>query len=289
MKVFISWSGAESRQIAEALRDWLPAIFESVEPYMSARDNEAGVRWGTVISDNLEETDFGILCLTPENLQAPWILFEAGALSKAVQVARVVPLLHRLTPASVTSPLSQFHMKQLDEAGIRDVVSLINSALPTTRSESALTLAFQGLWPSLRDRLAQVQVSEDSHTPYRSDRELIEEILSTVRNTYQSLPIPAGTAVEAARRLARSHRLATLREMSEVSSYELNGDLLTVETETEEDGFSFMEKASGADRTLADELHREQLTVTVWVKPANGSRNRLGVFLVGPRRESVPE
>ncbi len=81
MKVFISWSGDESRQIAEALRDWLATLSESVEPYMSARDNEAGVRWNSVISGELERSDFGILCVTPTNLQAPWLLFEAGALS----------------------------------------------------------------------------------------------------------------------------------------------------------------------------------------------------------------
>lgn len=81
--VFISWSGERSRWVADALRDWLPAVLQSVKPWMSA-DIKKGTRGQTTISDKLDKVKVGIVCLTPENLQEPWILFEAGALSKAV-------------------------------------------------------------------------------------------------------------------------------------------------------------------------------------------------------------
>jgi hypothetical protein len=49
------------------------------QTYMSDRDNEAGILWGENLSSELEASNFGIVCLTPNNLQAPWIPVEAGA------------------------------------------------------------------------------------------------------------------------------------------------------------------------------------------------------------------
>jgi hypothetical protein len=53
------------------------------------------------------ETQFGVICLTRDNLHEPWVLFEAGALSKT-RGARVWTLLLDLAPADVEPPLSQF-------------------------------------------------------------------------------------------------------------------------------------------------------------------------------------
>ncbi|MGR7023058.1 toll/interleukin-1 receptor domain-containing protein [Geodermatophilus sp. URMC 62] len=200
MKVFISWSGAESRQIAEAIHEWLPAMFETVQPYMSARDNEAGVRWANVVSGHLNDSDFGILCLTPENLQAPWLLFEAGALSKAVDVGRVVPLLHRLGPSDVTTPLTQFQMKDLSEEGIRDLVWAINSVLTFPRSELALTRAFRNMWPDLKEQVGAIKRDSTKSTPHRSDRELLEEVLGIIR------AIEAPTKTSRGRGLTADHQ-----------------------------------------------------------------------------------
>jgi hypothetical protein len=93
MKVFISWSGPRSRHVARALHDWLPDIVQYVEPWMSHEDIQAGARWSPEINDQLSQTKFGIICLTPENQHKPWLAFEAGALAKTVDDAYVVPYL----------------------------------------------------------------------------------------------------------------------------------------------------------------------------------------------------
>src|SRR4051794_8953617 len=95
-KVFISWSGAYSRAIAAAVRDWIPLLFDTVTPFMSDHDIAAGERGLTVIETELEGTQFGIIVVTEENQHAPWLNFEAGALSKIItqdRKQRVAPLL----------------------------------------------------------------------------------------------------------------------------------------------------------------------------------------------------
>ena len=82
MKVFISWSGNISLKVALIFRDWLPSVIQSIEPYVSSEDIDKGARWSTDIAKELENSTFGILCVTKENLEAPWLSFEAGALSK---------------------------------------------------------------------------------------------------------------------------------------------------------------------------------------------------------------
>jgi len=72
MKVFISWSGALSRKLAEALRNWLPAVLQSVEPYFTPDDIEKGARWEAEIAGELEASEVGVFCLTRESLSSLW-------------------------------------------------------------------------------------------------------------------------------------------------------------------------------------------------------------------------
>lgn len=92
MKVFLSWSGEKSRDVAFALRDWLPSVINIVDPFVSARDIDAGSRWQGEIAEQLGATNFGVVCVTKANQLSPWLNFEAGALAKTVESSRVIPL-----------------------------------------------------------------------------------------------------------------------------------------------------------------------------------------------------
>src|SRR4051794_9109874 len=107
MKVLLSWSGEPSRSVAAALRQWLPDVVQSVRPWMSEADIEAGARWGERIQRELNETRFGILCVTPQSMQAPWLLFEAGALAKTIQDTYVCPYLIGVEVSELQGPLTQ--------------------------------------------------------------------------------------------------------------------------------------------------------------------------------------
>ena len=94
MKVFIGWGGDRSKAAAIALRNWLPRVLQDVKPWMSEIDIGAGARWGPEVDRELSDTKFGILCVTADNAETPWLLFEAGAVAKTVdKQTRVVPYL----------------------------------------------------------------------------------------------------------------------------------------------------------------------------------------------------
>ena len=85
MKVFIHWSGERSKQLGEAIREWLPNVLQFVKPYFSPADIDKGARWANEISKELEQSKIGIIAMTDENRTNPWIMFETGAISKVVE------------------------------------------------------------------------------------------------------------------------------------------------------------------------------------------------------------
>src|SRR5947207_6227946 len=128
MKVFLSWSGESSRRLANVLYGWLPRIFPDVEPWESSTDILAGERWLTALGKQLEQSAFGIVCVTRESLKAPWLHFEAGALARSLTEARVVPLLLGVDHSDLLSgPLAQFQSHRADADGMRAILRSTNS------------------------------------------------------------------------------------------------------------------------------------------------------------------
>ncbi|MFY9557438.1 MAG: TIR domain-containing protein [Blastocatellia bacterium] len=156
MKAFLSWSGDSSKKVALVLRDWLKLVFPEVALWMSDLDIQAGQRWGDQLDRQLEATDFGILCLVRSNLRAPWLLFEAGALSKSVDSSRVVPYCVGLRPEDVQGPLSRFQSVSADETGTRKLVESINALLENKRSERDLGRIYEKWWPDLQTDLESI-------------------------------------------------------------------------------------------------------------------------------------
>jgi hypothetical protein len=79
MKIFISWSGVRSHQVATFLQGMLRQIFEGIEFYLSS-DMERGVRWSDDIFTAMAQCNIGVVVFTPENKFESWVMFEAGSL-----------------------------------------------------------------------------------------------------------------------------------------------------------------------------------------------------------------
>ena len=182
MKVFISWSGERSQVLAQALRDWLPLVLDYVEPWLSEADVAAGDRWAQEVAKELEASNFGIICVTPENVGAPWVLFEAGALAKSMQGARVVPLLYGLEFSDISGPLAQFQAKKVDKPGLGEIISSINhatadEAIPDDRAKRR----FAALWPDFENRLKTIPEEAPTAKHMRPQHEILEEMVTGVR------------------------------------------------------------------------------------------------------------
>jgi hypothetical protein len=191
LRIFLSWSGASSHKLAEALREWLPNVIQAVDPWLSASDTEKGDRWLERISSELEDASLGILCLTRSNLASPWLLFEAGALSHKVGSRHVCPFLLGLEPADLTFPLAQFQATRATEEDVHKLLTTINAALGSDALSSAqLAEAFRMWWPKLKTGLDSIKQDPEAppDEPLRSDRELLEETLELVRSVQQRLP-----------------------------------------------------------------------------------------------------
>ena len=181
MRVFVSWSGDTSKAVATALKGWLRYVFPGLEIWMSEQDIQAGTKWGAELGRALSECSLGIVCVTPESLRSPWLTFEAGALSAAIEGARVVPYRFQLRTADIIPPLSQFQDVGADQEGTYRLVRSINdgSGRKWYTEEEDVRTAFQTWWPKLEAALAAVQSTRP--TQLRTDRELLEELLELAR------------------------------------------------------------------------------------------------------------
>ncbi len=199
MKVFISWSGEKSKKLAEILKKWLPGVIQAIRPFFTPDDIEKGARWNTEISKELEESSVGIICLTRANLQAPWLMFEAGALAKSIDRSRVVPMLFGVKPTDLQGPLLQFQAASFNKDDIHKLMKTLNSALADKALDSdVLETAFAKWWPELEQNVSGVlaAITPEQEIELRPDRELLEEILALSRASFYSSSPHSGLVID---------------------------------------------------------------------------------------------
>jgi hypothetical protein len=189
MKVFISWSGPLSKQIGEAIKDWLPAVLQNVKPYFTPSDIDKGSRWSSDISKELESSKIGIFIYTKDNLDSQWMLFEAGAISKTLGSAKVCPILFGLDNSDFKGPLTQFQTSQFEKTDFKKLVKSINQSQTESKLEDkVLTEVFEMWWPKLEQKISNILTKEKvENVNLRDDRELLEEILALSRVTLKRI------------------------------------------------------------------------------------------------------
>ncbi|MEU6534389.1 toll/interleukin-1 receptor domain-containing protein [Streptomyces sp. NPDC047000] len=194
MKIFLSWSGLPSRRCAERLASWLRYFSDEIEPFVSSESIRKGARGLDEIKKQLDESSFGIACVTRANLDAPWITFESGALSKEVdeRKGQLVPFLLEGSHDDLEaagSPLRQFQSTRAhDEEDVLNMVRTINTVLRESASRhpdnTRVDSLFRKVWPELRDALTAIDLTTDTPEqtrPRRSTEQILEDLTSLVR------------------------------------------------------------------------------------------------------------
>lgn len=186
MKVFLSWSGEQSRQAAEAFSDWIQCVIQACKPWISTRDIDRGSIWFAEINEQLKDVSVGVIFLTNENKNKPWILFEAGALAKGLTNSRVCTFLIDLTPGDIFDPLAQFNHTTPDKQGVYALVRTLNISMPFPLDDKVLDRIFDTYWPQFEERLRMIRdgfvVQNGGVENAAGDSEVLKEILSSTRS-----------------------------------------------------------------------------------------------------------
>lgn len=159
----ISWSGDRSKKVARAFRQWLPTVLHSAKPWISQTDLEKGTIWQGELGDQLEACRVGIVFLTRENLSAPWLHFEAGALCKPNRKGRIFTvLLGDLTPDELNGlPLAMFQHTSPIKDEIEQMVINIASTIEADVSTEILSESFNNGWQKIEEALVLESVGEE--------------------------------------------------------------------------------------------------------------------------------
>jgi hypothetical protein len=243
MKVFISWSGEPSRSVAVALREWLPSVIQSIQPYVSLEDIEKGAPWFAEISQELNDTAFAIICVTRANADSRWLNFEAGALFKSVKNinSRVSPFLIDLKNTELVGPLAQLQTTEPKRDDISRLVGLFDAHSEQQIGAARVEAAMEKWWPDLDKQLEAARRNAATHAQpeHRDPQDILEEILEITRSLQRrSYPPPSflfrhGAEVEA--RAEEASRLSEIAafvgaflalERSTLTDIEIDGGIL---------------------------------------------------------------
>lgn len=195
MKIFISWSGELSKLVALEIRNWLKKVIQAVDPYMSSKDTSPGTRLYSEIFKELEDTKFGISCITVENQGNTWINFEAGALAKNTD-GRVCPLLiDDIDATALKAPLNQFKYIYFKRDDMFELAKNINESLDDKIEKKlppeTLNETFNVWWDELDKKIKKIKeevaIKSKTKKPKPNTDEILEEVLLLCRGMNQSI------------------------------------------------------------------------------------------------------
>ena len=210
MKVFLSWSGDESKLVAEELNTWLQLVIQRIQPWFSPEGINRGAEWFSKVMNAARSANVGLVCLTKENQREPWILFESGALCLREKEIHLGTILVDLQPGDVKSPLSHFNHTSSNKEDFRKLVKelrarITDDSLPDSLADSI----FEDYWPRLEKVLQQAKKNlarKSTNAPKAEDADpnpdpaQLTELIATVRTMDKNISKLIGQSERESRR-----------------------------------------------------------------------------------------
>jgi TIR domain len=121
-RVFISHTHGD-QPIADALSDLLTSLFGDTFNinYSSKEELKGGIApgedWQRWIDTQVKDTDVALLVLTPNSIQKPWVLWEAGAVAGAIaarvtddRARKIYPVVYELKSNEIPDPFRRLQV-----------------------------------------------------------------------------------------------------------------------------------------------------------------------------------
>lgn len=183
---FISFSGERSKKVAEILRDELDDLLSEVDLFVSEHDIASGARWRGEIEEELNNAQFGILCVTPENKGEEWLLFEAGALSR--QDKRVVPYLLGLEKTDLSGPLADIQAVEANKEDTWEMIQEFRASFEpdSEKRDGLVKKGFERSWPVMEEGFAELRDAgpAGSQEDRRTQEDMVREALELIREVH---------------------------------------------------------------------------------------------------------
>jgi hypothetical protein len=147
-----------------------------------------------------------LICVTADNQSSAWLNFEAGALSKLVSGAYVIPMAFDVEKGQIKNPLGQFQAQHFSEDDVFHTVESINRALGSPLSESRLVSAFRLAWSDLITKIENLRTEQSQQTfieeDKRSTEDMLDEVIVAIREQSSLIrniekPVPKSTIMSA--------------------------------------------------------------------------------------------
>lgn len=159
-QVFISWSKEHSGDIAHIFKKWLDKIFNGKRGFNAqinffiSQEIGVGKNWREEILGALFASDMGVFILTPQNKDAPWIIFEAGCLHEEQNSKRICPIVFGREKGQIERPLE--HLMATYFENKESFLTILKSIcfICDIDFEKNIKRKASGYWEKINDELA---------------------------------------------------------------------------------------------------------------------------------------